>query len=217
MCIRDRLNESPRKSNEDFTERFCTLRDFDNLSAPTFSGNLSVKYVLPARDDVELLPTVFQNSTKYLLHEEFMQLFVPGFSRDAFVALTQLRNTRDYFIGAVERLPTESGFIFVYSIVTGPTREEVLELDEVRRVDALLRQAISIGPVLYAPDLDGQSPLARQAAESWGDNPGLDIYLGTVESDRDMIPYTTGVGYGCLLYTSPSPRAATLSRMPSSA
>ena len=36
-------------------------------------------------------------------------------------------------------------------------------------------------------------------------------------SHGEVQPFWTSVPYGCLLYTSPSPRAATLSRMPSSA
>ena len=192
------FNESSLQTNEDFAKGFCTLQSFENFSAPTFSGNLSIKYVLPARNDPTLLQTAFQNSRKYQLHEEFMQEFIAGFSRDALVSLTQLRDTREYFIGAVERIPTPDGFVFVYSIVTSPTREEVLTLEEVRWVDQLMREAISLGPLLYAPDLNGQDPLAREAAESWGDNPGLNVYLGTVESDTDYIAYTTGVGYGRL-------------------
>ena len=35
--------------------------------------------------------------------------------------------------------------------------------------------------------------------------------------DQYMVPAYYWLGWGCLLYTSPSPRDATLSRMPSSA
>ena len=45
------------------------------------------------------------------------------------------------------------------------------------------------------------------------------VYDGGTEEvvGSDVIPVTTGVYITCLLYTSPSPRDATLSRMPSSA
>ena len=40
---------------------------------------------------------------------------------------------------------------------------------------------------------------------------------GTILINRELIRYTSKSGNSCLLYTSPSPRDATLSRMPSSA
>ena len=47
---------------------------------------------------------------------------------------------------------------------------------------------------------------------------GLNLDFSYQDTDNyDQIEYNFGALYGCLLYTSPSPRDATLSRMPSSA
>ena len=44
-----------------------------------------------------------------------------------------------------------------------------------------------------------------------------DVARGEVIRDTDLVAVTVGRVGNCLLYTSPSPRDATLSRMPSSA
>ena len=49
-----------------------------------------------------------------------------------------------------------------------------------------------------------------------GVNP-LDPYVRTGGFGPQPFPYIPGMDFACLLYTSPSPRDATLSRMPSSA
>ena len=49
-------------------------------------------------------------------------------------------------------------------------------------------------------------------ATGYGNDPDA-----TVEAFHDELFHTGDLGYVCLLYTSPSPRDATLSRMPSSA
>ena len=48
-------------------------------------------------------------------------------------------------------------------------------------------------------------------------NFGDQINFTIVEKDTDLIPFLLEKYSDCLLYTSPSPRDATLSRMPSSA
>ena len=91
-----------------------------------------------------------------------------------------------------------------------------LEIDETRL------------PKSYKPgSLIGKVSL--KASKETGLKEGLPIYaaggdgqlagLGTncTKSDRAYINLGTAVVSGCLLYTSPSPRDATLSRMPSSA
>ena len=52
---------------------------------------------------------------------------------------------------------------------------------------------------------------AGRTWSSWYNQPTAQLYHVATDSD---FPYMV---YGCLLYTSPSPRDATLSRMPSSA
>ena len=188
------INESAVETTTDFTTNLCTLEDFEDFSTRTFAGNSSVKYVLAAGEDPER-PTYFQNSRKFPLHEEFMVTVIPGFSPDDLIPATQLRATREYFIGALERILTEEGYLFVYSIVTAPSREEVLSLEELRAVHERMSSAFTIPPLAYAPDLNGQDPLAREAADSWVD-PGFPIFDGMVETDVEYIPYTIGVGFG---------------------
>ena len=53
----------------------------------------------------------------------------------------------------------------------------------------------------------------KKAVKDAHDN-NLPVNVWTVNDEDDMLKM---IEYGCLLYTSPSPRDATLSRMPSSA
>ena len=181
----------------DFLEQVCTLHDFANIAVRA-NDRLTVKYTLPARDDDSLIPTVIQNTRRHRLHHEFLGgVFsdrFPALTANALIGLTQVRDTRSYYIGAIERLRADGELIYVYSIVTGASRDEVLTLDEVRRVHQQLSEAIALRPLAYAPDLEGDNPLARAAAQSWTNE--LPVFLGTVDFDVEFIPYTNGVGYG---------------------
>ena len=71
---------------------------------------------------------------------------------------------------------------------------------------------------------DTSSRAVRQALDLFGmrGSPGLMPALlvetcGVALLDRQQLRRVTGLPVACLLYTSPSPRDATLSRMPSSA
>ena len=187
-----------------FAEHICTLKDFEELAVSTGDG-LTVKYTLPARDDPSLLAAVFQNGNRYALHHEFLAAIFPdrfaGLTASGLIGLTQLRATRDYYIGAVQRIDRrrisndERGFVHIYSILTAPGRGEVLTVDEVRGVHERISAALTLEPLLYAPDPTGEAPLAREAAETWGD-PGFPIFSGTVIGETEYIPYTQAVGYG---------------------
>ena len=52
---------------------------------------------------------------------------------------------------------------------------------------------------------------------AWGDKLYVECYEGSVQVINQQQTITLVVNQSCLLYTSPSPRDATLSRMPSSA
>ena len=74
------------------------------------------------------------------------------------------------------------------------------------------------------PDLcDAHSEELRVAAPIFRDFGGEPKFAGPAETikcfeDNSLVAELVDTeGYGCLLYTSPSPRDATLSRMPSSA
>ena len=77
-----------------------------------------------------------------------------------------------------------------------------------------------------------QSPMSEKFVANLSANEGLDVEIDELESARESVRLNrrvamlvvpegfgekAGVFWGCLLYTSPSPRDATLSRMPSSA
>ena len=193
------FNESELETKKNFEERLCTVVDFDKIAVTRDGGVLTVKYTLPARDDPDLIPTVFQNTRLYALHEDFLGTVFPtqfpGLTASGLVARTQLRKTRDYFIGALERVPTAHGFQFAYSIVTAPSREEALELEEVSRVHDRMSETIALRPLKYAPDLYGQDPIARETALSWDDT-SFPILFDTLSTDTGYTPYTLGVGYG---------------------
>ena len=58
--------------------------------------------------------------------------------------------------------------------------------------------------------------LGTDSATGATKNYSIESMISLVNSD-DLINIFDGASYACLLYTSPSPRDATLSRMPSSA
>ena len=63
---------------------------------------------MPARADPELLPTLFQNTRRYLLHEDFVrEVFperFPDLSAAEFETLVARKATRSYFIGSLQIL-----------------------------------------------------------------------------------------------------------------
>ena len=71
------------------------------------------------------------------------------------------------------------------------------------------------GYLAWNEDQDGSRPAVLVFPEWWG----LNNYIKKRTEQVASLGYLAmGVDmYGCLLYTSPSPRDATLSRMPSSA
>ena len=78
---------------------------------------------------------------------------------------------------------------------------------------------------LSAVSGDGSDPLDPSDGGADWDGDGLTnaeeqnhgTNMNNADSDGDGLPDGWEVNNGCLLYTSPSPRDATLSRMPSSA
>ena len=90
-----------------------------------------------------------------------------------------------------------------------PTRKRADAL----RLDAIFREVTGVGPVMWGPTMVGYGryhyvyPTGRE-----GD------FLATGFSPRKTaLSIYIMPGYACLLYTSPSPRDLSTSRMPSSA
>ena len=84
----------------------------------------------------------------------------------------------------------------------------VLFLSTIWRINA--RKYISSGTVASAYDAWTQDKLLERL---WGEH----IHLGFYPSGKKNIDFRKAKVQFCLLYTSPSPRDSTLSRMPSSA
>ena len=115
------------------------------------------------------------------------------------------------------------------------------EGDDRDRTDAGHEHVVSPYAPTHEPDCDtGEHHCAvaedRLATEGWDDlgddaeaRKDEDVHLGVTKDPEEVLPQQwVGAGFGveevgveeaidCLLYTSPSPRDATLSRMPSSA
>ena len=72
---------------------------------------------------------------------------------------------------------------------------------------------------LIFDDIDSVADYMLDAADKWYaglQDPGDNIIIERIEDGKVVFEDKSSFG-GCLLYTSPSPRDATLSRMPSSA
>lgn len=186
-------------SQADFTEQICTPFDFDTWSIPARQGSSierSLKYVLPARDDANLLDGLFQNVERFPLHQEFLQTVFPdrfpSLTPDEYGRITGRRETRDYFVGVVHQLRTEAGPVFGFTVIVDESSpDQLLSLEETRAVRARLEEHFSLGPLGYFPDTN----LAREAAEAWVD-PGFPIYIEDSAPTVQFVPYTRAVGYG---------------------
>ena len=166
----------------------------------TRSGGLSAKYILPARGDEALLETTFQNNRQFPLHHEFLRTVFPqkfpNFTAEDLRVRTEVRDTRDYFVGALQLVKTNQGFEYVFSIRTSQRREELLRREEVLWAFEKLAAVFGLRPLAYAPDPTGSDPLAREEARSWGDDAGFPIFFGQTLVDESYVPYTLAVGYG---------------------
>ena len=183
----------------DFLETICTPADLERiavLSSGQSNVEVTTKYTLPVRNDPELLPTVFQNSRRYLLHQEFLagafpERF-PALTTEDYNNLIFRRATRQYFVGVISRLRTPDGLAYGFSVVTDTAdAAELMTLEEIREIRERLREAFLLEPLGYFPD----SFRAREVAEGFV-NPGFPIYLDDGAPRVTFQPYTRAVGYG---------------------
>ncbi|MCI0634591.1 MAG: VCBS repeat-containing protein, partial [Actinobacteria bacterium] len=187
-------------SVEAYLEEICTGMDFFRVSiASRGEGPVErvTKYVAPARDDPELLPTVFQNVARFPLHEDFLrEVFsdrFPALSAEEYDQLVGRRATRQYFVGALARVRLGHDSLYTFSVAadTGFDAREVPRLEEVQAVYAQLKSHFRLEPLAYGPDTE----LARREAESWT-NPPFPVFLEAPAAETEYQPYTLGVGYG---------------------
>ena len=193
------LNDTPRLT-EAYLSRICTGVDLLDLTlaGSTSSGKLRVgKYVAPARDDESLLPVVFQNTSQFVLHEEFLRGAFPdrfgGLTGAEYDGLTGRRATRDYYVGSIGSVSTEAGVVYTFTAVadTGFDAAEVLSLEEVSELHARLVEAFTLGPLLYEPDTE----LAKSEAATWSNAP-FDTFTSDPVADLDYEAYTRATGVG---------------------
>jgi len=198
------LNDSVRPPIPDlYLERICTELDFVHLSIPVAAAEArrATKFVVPAREDVELLPTVFQNVQQHRLHQEFLQGAFPerfpSLTSEEYSRLTGRRDTRQYYVGAITALRSgldgAAGTAYGFSVAVDTSSEaELLTLEEVRSIYDRLRAGFLLEPLGYLPDTDG----AAEAAEKW-QNPGFPILSrDTTGTEVEYVPYVRGTTYG---------------------
>ena len=193
------LNQTPIFSGN-YLGRVCTEVDLLDvtLAGSASSGKERVgKYVAPSRDDKSLLPVLFQNTSRFVLHEEFLRGAFPerfgGLTGAEYVALTERRATRDYYLGAIGSAQTERGVVYPFTAVadTGFDAGEVLNLEEVSELYSRLLEVFTLGPLVYEPDTE----LAKREAETWSNAP-FDIFTSAPAADLDYEAYTRATGMG---------------------
>lgn len=202
-------NEAPSSvGTPDFLETICTELDFEVVSVPSTSSERSeraTKFLLPAREDAELLPPLFQNVRRFALHQEFLgSVFserFPDLSPLQYNNLVGLRASRDYFVGVLRRSSDQDGPRFSFTVIVDASDPaELLGQNEVRDVYERLRQAFQLEPLCYLPD----TTQAEEEARSWGD-PGFPVCF------RERVgfeAYTLGVGFGRVRILDPDALAA---------
>ena len=115
-----------------------------------------------------------------------------------------------------------------YSRIGDPSHNYIIESPNAIAQIGQGEAVISYDPVLEKTqllNLTGQAIIASQKEKAWRQEVSRGYYSSVQKDVQDGLPrmsYRAGsntikVATSCLLYTSPSPRDATLSRMPSSA
>ena len=136
------------------------------------------KYMAPAKDDPDLLPTIFQNLNRYHYHIDFLKtVFDERFSdldQQKYLDLILQRETRRYFSGNIVRIddPGE-GILYGFTVYTAASNAELLEVDEVHAIYDMISEVFLAGKLVYT--FDPPDAMARQKALEW-ENPGFPIY-----------------------------------------
>ena len=199
-------NETPQEgAGEGFVEEVCTAADFHDLSRPasaTSAADRFLKFTLPVGEDAALSSTLFQDTVRFPLHEDFLRAVFPSAFPDldpqSYDALVGRRATRQYFVGTISRLRTGAGIAYGVSLfVDWRDAKEALAASEVGEVLARLGDSFRPEPLVYFPNTRD----ASEAAEAW-DDAELELRGFQVVFDSggqvSFEPYTKGVGYGRL-------------------
>ena len=208
MSLTLHLNDS-KVGIQSFLEEICTELDFHRFSTtptrPVSDLERFVKFLVPVRDDPELLPLVFQNTRRFGLHQEFLGTVFPdvfpALTPEEYNAMVGLRATRKYFAGVLSLMKTDTGPLYGFSIFARYSDpEERPSVQEIGAVHERLRQSFLLGPLAYAPS----SPAAVAVAREWVE-PDFEVYLGAESSSSSTYePYTRGVGHGRVRLLDPT-------------
>lgn len=153
------------------------------------------KYMIPASDDPDLLPTVFQNANRYELHIDFLRQVFPerygDLTQQGYLELIYRRASRSYFAGALMRTDDAAlGRIYGFGVWTAlDDPDELLSMQEVGAVYEQLLSVFWPETLAYRPG----DPEAIARARTWI-APPFPVYLGMDDVRTEV--YTQGVCYG---------------------
>lgn len=196
------INQMPPPYLGDFLTGICTAADFERVTVrSTRSGAVerTGKFTLPARVGEDLLEPVFQNSSKYGLHEDFLATVFPdrfaGLDRDPEEYRRRFlrRATRDYWVGALARVRVGTELLYTFTLVSdsGSDFREAPTREEVESAWSGLRAVLRLEPLAYQPT----TPADRRAAESWVDVP-FPVWIDSGGTAVRYEAYTLAVGFG---------------------
>jgi hypothetical protein len=182
---------------DDFLETICTPRDFHTLSLFSRSAPVrrALKYILPARDDPDLLPTVYQHTGRFRLHQDFLATVFPerfpSLSSEEYGNLVNRRAQRQYYAGVINLVQTPGGTVYGFNVlVDSSDASELLTQDEVTAVYRRLLESFSLEPLGYFP----QSNIEREVASQWQ---GAEFPIITETGPTGTYQaYTRGVAFG---------------------
>lgn len=184
----------------DYLEAIVTADEFEALSIPSrLEGDKDrfTKFLVPAIEEPDLLPALFQNVGRYPFHFDFLRLVFPerfpGLDMTQYLELVEFRATRKYYAGILTRYNTGDGALYGFSVFTanaGLYPEELLSAEETHTVYELLSAAFALDALHYAPE----SQPALEAALAWQE-PGFPVYSGGV-TQSSYQAYTRATGCG---------------------
>ncbi len=190
-------SDTTTNSVGDFREAICTPRDFHDLSIRSSFAPVerALKFLAPATDDPALLPTVYQNTNRFRLHQDFLAAAFPerfpSLTTEEYGDLVNRRALRQYYAGVINLVRTEDGLAYGFNVLVDSSDvSELLVESEVAAVYETLRASFALEPLGYFP----QTNLERELASTWA-NPAFPIFTDTGPTGTYQ-PYTRGVAFG---------------------
>ena len=175
------------------------------LSQPTLDAIAALGFETPTQIQQEAIPKLLKNK------KDFIGLAQTGTGKTAAFGLPLL-----------DLVDAHSNF--TQALVMAPTRELCVQITEQMKTFARFHKGVRTLAVYGGSDIRRQITALKKGVHIIIATPGrLKDLINRKAADLTNIDYVVldeadeMLNMGCLLYTSPSPRDATLSRMPSSA